>query len=86
MICPLSKSDKSPIFWFFHMSLSTITDALTRALHSVNIEKNIQCCQLNFLQCNQHKQIIFLNFSVFPLFCPPTVYAALWSHMPKFLP
>jgi hypothetical protein len=52
-ICPLSKSNKSPIFWFFHMDChNTITNALTRALESVNKQKNIQCCQLEFFQCS----------------------------------
>jgi hypothetical protein len=65
------------------LSLNTITNALTRPLHSVNKRKNIQCCQLDFFQCSQHKQILFLDFSVFPLFCPPlTVYVApqkIWT-------
>jgi hypothetical protein len=56
-ICPLSKSDMSPIFWFFSHGLShnTITNALTRELQSVNKWKNIQCCQVKFFQCSQHK-------------------------------
>jgi hypothetical protein len=41
-ICPLSKLDKSPIFWFFHMNyhsaqslaITRITSALTQALSS----------------------------------------------------
>jgi hypothetical protein len=45
-IYPLSKLNRSPIFWFFHMwlSLNTITNALMQALQSVNKWKNIQCC------------------------------------------
>jgi hypothetical protein len=63
VICPVSKSDKSPIFRFFHTdSHSTVTNALTRALQSVNKRnKNIQCCQLKFFQCSQHK----LHSSIF---------------------
>jgi hypothetical protein len=57
------------------LSLSTITNALTRVLQSVNELKNIQCYQLKFLQCSQHKQILFLYILVFPLFCPPPVCA-----------
>jgi hypothetical protein len=37
------------------LSLNTITNALTRALQSVNKRKNIQYCQLKFFQCSQHK-------------------------------
>jgi hypothetical protein len=71
MICPLSKSDKSPMLWFFHRdSLNTFANALTWALQSVNKwKKRIQWCQLKFCQYSQHKQILFLNFLV--LFCPP---------------
>jgi hypothetical protein len=57
------------------LSLNTITNVLTRALQSVNKLKNFQCCQLKFFQCSQHKQILFLNFLMFPLFCPPPVPA-----------
>jgi hypothetical protein len=49
--------------------LSTIINALTRALHSVSKrEKDIRCCQLKFLQCSQAKQIVFLNFLLFTFF------------------
>jgi hypothetical protein len=41
---------------------------------SVKTRKNIQCCQLNFFECSPYKQILFHNFFVFPLFCPPSVY------------
>jgi hypothetical protein len=38
------------------LSLSTITNALTRALQSViKRKKNIQCCHLAFFQFNQHE-------------------------------
>jgi hypothetical protein len=53
--------------------LNTITKALTRMLQSVKKRKNIQCFQLKFLQCSQHKQILFLIFLVFPLFSPSSV-------------
>jgi hypothetical protein len=56
------------------LSLKTITNALTRALQSADKHNNnIQCYQLKFLQSSQHKQILFLNFLVFTLFCPPAV-------------
>jgi hypothetical protein len=56
-------------------SLNTITNALTRALQSVNNgKKRIQCCQPKFFQCSQHEQILFLNFLVFPSFCSPLAY------------
>jgi hypothetical protein len=51
----------------------TDTNALTLALQSVNKQKTIQCCQLKFFQCRQHKQILFLSFLVFPLCCSPPV-------------
>jgi hypothetical protein len=84
-ICPLSKSDKSPIFQFFHADChNTITNALTRALQRINKrKKNIQCCQLKFFQCCQHKQILFFSFLVFPLFCPPPVCNGLKTMTPK---
>jgi hypothetical protein len=38
------------------LSLNTITDVLTGALQSINkLKKNVQCCQLKFLKCSQHK-------------------------------
>jgi hypothetical protein len=38
------------------LSLNTVTNALIRALQSVNKrKKNIQCRQLKFFQCSQHK-------------------------------
>jgi hypothetical protein len=37
------------------LSLNTITNALTQALLNVNKRKSIQCCQLKFFQCSQHK-------------------------------
>jgi hypothetical protein len=50
-----------------------------QALQSVNKRmKNIQYCPLKFFQCSQHRQILFLNFLVFPLFCPPPV-GKMWS-------
>jgi hypothetical protein len=53
------------------LPLYTNTNELTRTLQSVNKrKKNIQCCQLKYFQCNQHKQILLLNFLVFPLLCP----------------
>jgi hypothetical protein len=75
-MCSLSKSDKSHIFQILShwLPLNTITNALTQALQSKNKWKNIQCCQLKFFQCSQHKLILFLNFLVFPLFCPPPVH------------
>jgi hypothetical protein len=52
--------------------LSTITNALAQALHIGNKwKRNIQFCQLKYFQCSHHKQILFLNFLVFPLFRPP---------------
>jgi hypothetical protein len=55
--------------------LSLSTNSLTRALQSINKrKKNIQYCQLKFLQSNPNKQIVFLNFLVCPLFCPSLVY------------
>jgi hypothetical protein len=57
------------------LSLNTNANALTRALQSVNKrKKNIQCCQLKFFQRSQHKQIPFLSFLAFPLFCPLPLY------------
>jgi hypothetical protein len=35
--------------------LNTIVNALTQALQSVKKWKDMQCCQLKFLQCSQHK-------------------------------
>jgi hypothetical protein len=68
MTCPLSKLDKSPIFQFHHMDCHS-----TQSLQSVNKGKNI-LCQPKFFQCSHHKQILFLNFLLFPLFCPPPAY------------
>jgi hypothetical protein len=49
-----------------------ITIAMTRALQIVNNRmKNIHCDLLQFFRYSQQKQILFLNFLVFPLFCPP---------------
>jgi hypothetical protein len=60
---------------FTRTALNTITNALTRALQSVNKgKKDIRCCQLKLFECSQHKQILFLNILVFPLFCSPPVY------------
>jgi hypothetical protein len=53
-VCPLSKSEKSPIFRFFHTDCHS-TQSLTQALQSVNKRKNIQCCQVKFFQCSQQK-------------------------------
>jgi hypothetical protein len=48
------------VFWH-----NTIINALTWALQSVNKrKKNIQCCQLKFFQCSQHKHILFLSVSI----------------------
>jgi hypothetical protein len=53
------------------LPLNTIPNALTLTLQSVTKQKNMQCCQLKLFQCSQHKQILFLNFLVFLLFCSP---------------
>jgi hypothetical protein len=62
------------------LSLNTITNALTWALQRVNKRKTIQYYQLKFFQCSQHKQILFLNFLVLPLFCPPTCTCQIHSY------
>jgi hypothetical protein len=66
----LSSSKIGQVSHFPILSLNTVTNALTRAIQSVNKRKNIQSCQLEFFQCSQHKQILILNFLVFLLFCP----------------
>jgi hypothetical protein len=60
---------------------------MTWALQSVNKrKKNISCCQRKSFQCSQHKQIIFLNFLVFPLFCPILcVCVFVYIEWPKIL-
>jgi hypothetical protein len=62
-------------------TLNTITNALTQALQSVNKWKNIQYSQLKFFQCSQHKQILFLNSLVFPLFRPLPVYECIIMYL-----
>jgi hypothetical protein len=65
-IFPLSKLDKSP------------DCHSTQSLQSVNKwKKNIQCWQLKFFQCSQHKFYVFFNFLVFPSFCSHLVYIVL---------
>jgi hypothetical protein len=55
-ICPLSKSAKPPMYQFFHTDChSTQSLMKTRAPQGVNKGQNIQCCQLKFFQCSQHK-------------------------------
>jgi hypothetical protein len=72
MICPLSKSDKSPTFYF--------TWIVAQHNHICN-DKSITECK----QTEEHSvlpteflsmfptQILFHNVLVFPLFCPPLV-------------
>jgi hypothetical protein len=62
-ICPLSKSDKSFIFRFFHTDCHS-SQSLTRAQRSVSKrkKKNIQCRQLEFFQCNQHKFYSLISY------------------------
>jgi hypothetical protein len=66
MICPLSKSDKFPIFWFFHMDCHTTQSLMLWHQHCrVQTDKNVQCCQLKFFQCMQHKFVPqFLSVSI----------------------
>jgi hypothetical protein len=67
--------------WNKKPPFNTITNALTRALQSVNKRKNnIQCYQLKFFQCSQHKQTLSRNFLMFPLFCPLPVYTNTHAH------
>jgi hypothetical protein len=74
-ICLLSKSDKSSIFLFFHTDFHSAQSLVRLRKHySVKKRKNIQCYQLKFFDCSQHKQILFLNFLVFPLFGPHCIY------------
>jgi hypothetical protein len=44
---------------------NTIINAPTRALQNVNKRKNIQCCQLKFIQCSRNKQFLFLSFLMY---------------------
>jgi hypothetical protein len=53
------------------LSLSTIMNALRRALQTINKRKNIQCYQQKLFQCSQHTNFVpqFLSVSVI-LFTP----------------
>jgi hypothetical protein len=61
-------------FFFSHgLTLNTITNSLTRALQSINKQKNIQCCQLKVFQCSPYKQILFFNFVVSTILSTPCI-------------
>ena len=73
-MCPLWKSDKSPILQYFHtqLLLITICNALALSLRSVKKQTNEErCSHLIFFQCSQRSFIPTL-FRV-PLFCPSPV-------------
>jgi hypothetical protein len=61
MVCPLSKSEKSPIFPFFHMDCHSTQSPMHWNEH-YNVKTQRTFSVANLFHCSQQKQILFLNF------------------------